>query len=243
MQQISPTNVLFIKLGEGGSFEKSCIEEDQTLRLDYRGVDHDLCVRGDWSAVRRYFIEKENRTEAVATSHTNQIRYFHEAGEETLWLTFFSNRLWWCFSRPEITYLPDKTKTRPAIGKWSDKSITGQMLSTDRLSGKLLKTQGFRGTICAVEEAKYAQAKINGEELPDVIETEHTLKKLQECLALLIQRLSWQDFETLIDLIFRQAGWQRVGATGKTQKTLDLDLLAPVTGEKAIAQIKSQSNL
>ncbi len=44
-------------------------------------------------------------------------------------------------------------------------------------------------------------------------------------------------------MIFRQAGWQRVSETGKTQKTLDLELLAPVTSERAIVQIKSQSNL
>lgn len=47
----------------------------------------------------------------------------------------------------------------------------------------------------------------------------------------------------LVDLIFRQAGWQRVGATGKTQKTLDLELFAPVTGERSIVQIKAQSDL
>jgi len=47
----------------------------------------------------------------------------------------------------------------------------------------------------------------------------------------------------LVDLIFREAGWQKVGETGKTQKTLDLDLFAPVTGENAIVQIKSESDL
>ena len=56
-------------------------------------------------------------------------------------------------------------------------------------------------------------------------------------------RLQRKDFETLVDLIFRQAGWQRVGDKGKTQKTLDLELYAPVTGERAIVQIKSQSDL
>ena len=44
-------------------------------------------------------------------------------------------------------------------------------------------------------------------------------------------------------MIFRQAGWQRVGDTGKTQKTLDLELFAPVTGERSIVQIKAQSDL
>ena len=34
-----------------------------------------------------------------------------------------------------------------------------------------------------------------------------------------------------------------MGSTGKTQKTLDLDLFAPVTNERAMVQIKSQSDL
>lgn len=242
MDKIVPKNVLFIKLGQSGVFEEACITVDQTLRLSYHELDHNMCLRGDWSGVHRWFVEK-GYPESVATGHTTQVRYFYEADQHTLWLTFYGNRLWWCFSRPDITLLPDGTKTRPAITRWSDTSISGQPLSTDRLSGRLLKTQGFRGTICTVEESEYAKAKINGEELPEVAQATAALLLLQERLKALIKRLSWQDFETLIDLIFRQAGWQRVGATGRTQKTLDLDLLAPVTGETAIAQIKSESNL
>jgi hypothetical protein len=77
----------------------------------------------------------------------------------------------------------------------------------------------------------------------EVVEVEIAMNNLKDKLSHLIKHLQWKDFETLIDLIFRQAGWQRVGVTGKTQKTLDLDLFAPVTGEYAIVQIKSQSDL
>lgn len=38
---------------------------------------------------------------------------------------------------------------------------------------------------------------------------------------------------------FRQGGWQRVNPIGKTQETLDLYLLAPLTGERVGVQIKS----
>ena len=167
---------------------------------------------------------------------------FYEENDQTLWITFYANKLWWCFSKPNITLNADKTKTRPVIGKWSDRDIKGKLLSADTISGKLLKTQGFRGTICSVPEEKYALAKINGEQMNEVVEVEFALNILKEKLSELIKHLQWKDFETLIDLIFRQAGWQRVGATGKTQKTLDLDLFAPVTGESAMVQIKSQSD-
>jgi hypothetical protein len=243
MTAISPQKILYIKLGEGGIFEKDCIEKDQTLRLSYGGVDHSLCTNGKWDEVRNYFITVEKVTPGVATSHTNQVKQFYEEGDQTLWLTFYSNKLWWCFSHSKISLLPDKTKTRPVIGTWSDRDINGKLLTADNISGKLLKTQGYRGTICVVSEKKYALAKINGEQLPEVAEVETALNALKVRLSILIQHLQWKDFETLVDLIFRQAGWQRVGATGKTQKTLDLDLLAPVTGEKAIVQIKSDSNV
>lgn len=243
MKRIQANKVLFIKLGQGGKFERECIESNQTLRLGYREIDHKLCITGQWDKVHDYFITEENSKTFVATSHSNQIKQFYEEDEKTLWITFYANKLWWCFSKPEITLLADKTKTRPVIGKWSDKDINGNTLLAGNISGKLLKTQGFRGTICSVPEEKYALAKINCEQMKEVVEVEQAMFNLKNKLTFLIQNLQWKDFETLVDLIFRQAGWQRVGDTGKTQKTLDLELFAPVTGERAIVQIKAQSDL
>ena len=243
MNKIKANKVLFIKLGQGGKFEKECIENNQTLRLGYREIDHKLCLTGQWDKVHDYFTTEENSKTFVATSHSNQIKQFYEEDDKTLWITFYANKLWWCFSKPEITLLPDKTKTRPVIGKWSDKDIKSNVLLAGNISGKLLKTQGFRGTICSVPEEKYALAKINCEQMKELIEVEQAMFNLKTKLTFLIQNLQWKDFEILVDLIFRQAGWQRVGDTGKTQKTLDLELFAPVTSERAIVQIKAQSDL
>ena len=243
MTRIKANKVLFIKLGQGGQFEKECILQNQTLRLGYIEVDHKLCIDRHWDKVHDYFTTEENKKTFVATSHSNQIKQFYEEDDNTLWITFYANKIWWCFSKPEITLLADKTKTRPVIDKWSDKDIDGNVLLAGNISGKLLKTQGFRGTICSVPEQKYALAKINCEQMKEVIEVEQAMFNLKTKLTFLIQNLQWKDFETLVDLIFRQAGWQRVGDTGKTQKTLDLELFAPVTGERAIVQIKAQSEL
>jgi hypothetical protein len=243
MEKIKASKVLFIKLGEGGKYEKECIEKDQVLRLSYRKVEHQLCIDKKWDNVRDYFLTDENSKTYVATSHANQIRQFYEEGENTLWITFYANKLWWCFSKPEITLLDDKTKIRPVISQWSDKDINGNVLLAGNISGKLLKTQGFRGTICRVPEQKYTLDKINCEQSKEVIEVEQAMNNLKDKLICLIPNLQWKDFETLVDLIFRQSGWQRVGEKGKTQKSLDLELLAPVTGERAIVQIKAQSDL
>jgi hypothetical protein len=45
-----------------------------------------------------------------------------------------------------------------------------------------------------------------------------------------MQLLGPGDFETLVDLVFFTSGWRREGIVGKTQKTLDIDLVLPSTG-------------
>jgi hypothetical protein len=44
-----------------------------------------------------------------------------------------------------------------------------------------------------------------------------------------------------VDLVFSTSGWRRQGPVGKTQKTLDLDLTLPSTGERAFVQVKSKT--
>ncbi|MFP9116647.1 restriction endonuclease [Flavobacterium sp. RNTU_13] len=240
--EIKPDKILFIKLGEGGKYEKDCIEKSQTLRLGYQESNHQTCISNDWTTLHTSF-QQLGFNKSVSTSHTNQIRLFYTEDEKTLWITFYANKLWWCFSRPVITQLSDGSKSRPVIGKWSDEDIFGNKLLASNISGRLLKTQGFRGTICKVIERDYTLQKINRKQSKEILEVENALAKLNEKLAILIQNLQWKDFETLVDLIFRQAGWQRVSDTGKNQKTLDIELFAPVTSERSIVQIKSQSTL
>lgn len=244
---VKASKVLFIKLGRGGNWEKDCIEKDQTIRLGFREANHEHCLQGKWEKIKQCYISHftkrgNDNPNRDANRTANEIRYFYEEPESTLWITFYANRMWWCFAKPKIIQLTDKTKIRKVSGKWSDCDINGRTLLTDNLSGKLLRTQGYRGTICSVKETQYVLSKINGKELQEVTEAKTALAKLEERLSALIKHLHWKDFETLVDLLFRQAGWQRVGQLGKTQKTLDLDLLSPVTNERAIVQIKSSSN-
>ncbi len=51
-----------------------------------------------------------------------------------------------------------------------------------------------------------------------------------------------KDFELLVDLVFSTSGWRRQGAVGGTQKTKDLFLTLPSTGEFAFVQVKSKTN-
>jgi hypothetical protein len=42
--------------------------------------------------------------------------------------------------------------------------------------------------------------------------------------------------------VFSNAGWQRVATLGKVEKSIDLDVISPVTGRRAFIQVKSLSS-
>ena len=239
--KINPISALYIKLGSGGRFEKHCIEVAQVIRLGYNEIPHDLCLRGDWEAVREIFIQERGSDPGSATRHTNQVKAFYEAGNDVLWVTFYNNRLWWCFASPEITLLPDGSKTRPVKGSWCSTDIEGTTLVMDQLSGSLLSMQGFRGTICSVREFDYLVRKINAEQSPAEKAVQHSFEELVKALVAIIRQFNWKEFELLTDLIFRQAGWQRVNQLGKTQKGIDLDLISPIANERYYVQVKSKA--
>jgi len=243
MKAINPSKALYIKLGRGGEYERDCIENKQTLRLSYREISHDLCLKREWDKVLDEIIKKLGRNEATAKRDKEQIRLFYESDETVLWVTFFNNCLYWCFSKPDVTLLCDKTKIRHVIGQWSCIDIKGNLLDKKLLSGGLLSMQGFRGTICVVREFEYLKQKINARIPKDVEEAKDALATLESKIETIIRRLHWRDFEILIDLIFTQSGWERINELGGTQKTLDLDLISPITSERYGVQIKSKASL
>lgn len=243
MKKLSPSKILFIKLGAGGAYEKECIEKGNIVKLSYKEIDHELCLFGRWSAVKKDILKKYKVSEGVATFHLTQIKYFYEAGDDILWITFYNNKLWWCFADKKVFLDPDGTRYRKIIGKWSCKDLNGKFLFLENLSGRLTKISRFMGTICLVAESDYLVKKINGDELPEIKEAEEAFINLRDRIVKIIKTLNPKDFELLIDLIFRNAGWQRIGVVGKTQKTIDLALYHPITEERAVVQIKCQSNL
>jgi hypothetical protein len=239
--KLNPKSAFYIKLGHGGEHEQECIEVNHTLWLGYREVSHELCRSGEWEKARAVFMQKEDSDPGAATRHISQICTFYEEGEDVLWVTFYKNRLWWCFAAPEVTVLPDGSKIRHARDGWKSTDVHGKPLDIGRLSGKLLSMQGYRGTICSVRELDYLVRKINGETSPIEQAALDARDTLAHALERIIQQLDWKEFELLTDLIFREAGWQRVSDLGKTQKTFDLVLFSPITDERYLVQVKSHA--
>lgn len=235
--------IRYIKLGDGGKWERYCIEEQQVLRLGYESPHHQESLDGDWDTVRKFWLSARKGNNGAASRDINQIRDFYELLESDIWITFYRRKMYWCHAHKEIYELEDGSRIRKVIGSWSCFDQNGNPLSIENIDGRITKVQGYRGTICGVELPEYLLRKINGELQPEIQSTKEALEYLKRNIESLIKGLWWNDFELLVDLIFSQSGWQRISVLGKTEKDIDLDVFSPVTQKRAFVQVKSTTTV
>jgi len=138
-----------------------------------------------------------------------------------------------------VELLADGTKVRYSAEGWHDKDALGRRLDKGGLSGRILSTEGFRGTICRFSAEEALLSKIAGEEAPEVLATRAAVRELESRLQVLITHLTPKDFEILVDLIFRAAGYHRISELGAELRDIDLDLISPLTNEHVAVQVKS----
>jgi hypothetical protein len=244
-RRVAPGRTRYIKLGEGGAWEKQCLREN-VIRFSFgtgRPELFPLCVGGDWKRAREIWIA-DGRGGSTATRFANEARMFFEDDGTTLWITFHGETLWWAFLEPgqPTPYSDQHSVTRPVVGAWCSKDLNGEQLSRDRLSGSVNKLSAYRGTSCSIDVEDYLVRRINGEKTPQVERAIGRLKAMRDSALELMRLLGPHDFETLVDLVFSTSGWRRQGVVGKTQKTLDLDLMLPSTGERAFVQVKARTD-
>jgi hypothetical protein len=198
--------------------------------------------------IREFYI-KGGKTPSTASDHARQVVDFYTSGADTLWITFVGGDLWWCFAEPEVVYVePERrgqmgSRYRKAINGWKNATVGGKSLHMAALNGNLTKVAMYRGAICAIHPAQfdYLMRKLNDDELPQVAEAQKARESAIGSIVALMQLLQPADFEILVDLVFSQSGWRRLGAVGKTQKTVDMELELPSTGERAFIQVKSHT--
>ncbi len=235
--------IKYIKLGIGGGWEKTCLLEQQTVRLGYESPHHQASLNGQWDEVFNYWLQARNGHSGAASRDVNQIREFYELDETDIWITFYKRKLYWCHAYKDVEELSDGSRIRRVIGSWSSTSKNGKTLSIDNLDGRITKVQAFRGTICGVELPDYLMRKINDQVQPEVLATQRALDSLQNNIEELIKGLWWGDFELLIDLIFSKSGWLRVSVLGKQEKDIDLDIFSPISQKRALVQVKSTASI
>ena len=241
--KIAPADARYIKLGTGGRLAQACIAQG-VIRLGFDGVPHEACLTGNWEAVRRS-LRKPDRFSGAATNQAQQIEDFYTLGADTLWITFWDGRLWWAFAEPGVVCDPAKdylTRHRRTVGPWRCTDIAGDQLNVRDFSTKLTQLAAFRGTLCKVSQFDYLVRRINGEAEPLVAEATALQAEFVDLARRLVATLHWRDFEILVDRIFADSGWRRVGVLGETQADVDLIVEQVATGERAFVQVKSRAN-
>ena len=247
-QGIDAKDARYIKLGREGRWEQLCLEDGTTRRGNCE-VPHDLASSGDRRGLRQHFVDQGHKP-PTATSHTNQVLSFYESGPETLWITFSAGYLWWAIAEGPVEFLGGSVEEMEERGSrlrrtrdgWHNSSVGGTPLRIPELSGALTKTASYQMTICSVDSLDYLIRKINDQDLPEVAAARSARSALLRSTTDLMRLLTWRDFELLIELVFSQSGWRRISASGGTQKTIDIELVLPTTGEAAFVQVKSKTN-
>ena len=103
--------------------------------------------------------------------------------------------------------------------------------------------QGFRGTVCRVQETALLGRVISGIRSDLATQLASCRAQLADSVRTAIEQLHWKDYETLVDLVFRSAGWIRISILGQQVKGYDLELREPITQDKYVVQVKSQASL
>ena len=257
-EPITPTSVRYIKLGEGGKYESACFQAPGVLRLGYshfpnfmeQGLAGEQLRKACEKFAEKLHAAKEQgyTDKGAATNHARQVADFYLCDEHTLWFTFAKGRLWWCFAQEEVRRpdgVPDGSgHERETKSGWSDENIKQGQLRMRELSGYLTKTAGYRGTICPIDSVAegYLVRAINCKQSDAVNSAEKLRVGVVDLIAKLMRGLDPHSFELLVDLVFSRKGWRRVGRVGGTQKTVDIVLESPITGDKAFVQVKMSTN-
>jgi hypothetical protein len=246
MDQVTPSKIRYIKLGASGRWEGAL--ERGTLEWGDATDRHVAALEYDWAAVQLAYVA-QGRVPSTATGYTNEARAFFEADPAAMWITFAHGRMWWCVAEPGVRANEGGDTSAAAFYRvardgWSDRDINGMVLDLDRLSTRLTQLQGYQRTICSLTSDQEALCRryINAALDPVQTAIASARDELKQHLRTLIQRLTWQDFEQLIDLAFSRTGWVRVSSLGGTMKDVDLVVEQSFTRERMAVQIKSKAD-
>lgn len=93
-----------------------------------------------------------------------------------------------------------------------------------------------------MEPLEYLIFKLNDEPLPEINAAEQIRDQLLASIETLLSLLTWKDFEFIVGAVFEGSGWRQTNTPGGSKKTTDIELIMPLTCERAFVQIKSRTN-
>jgi hypothetical protein len=242
METITFTNAFYIKLGRAGAWEADSIENGK-LRLGWRDQTIEDINGARWERIEQKLREaNQDKPPGVVTADFNALRRIVESVPEDVWITFYEAKLWWTRLAGPIEE-DSISKFRRTAVPWSDRATNGRLLILNELPGKISQLQGFRATACRVQYHELLQRVPNGDRSALATAISDELARLAKHLTAAIKELHWKDFETLVDLVFRDAGWIRISVLGQHAKAYDLELREAITGYRYVVQVKSRAGI
>jgi hypothetical protein len=231
----------FIKLGAGSQWADDSIRNG-LLRFGWSDIPLIEILDGDWESVSKR-VRGGMSDKGAATRDINGLRDLVYSNHNDVWITFHRSKLWW----GHLTDAPIEedaiSKFRRLAGSWKDSALDGRLLIATQIPGVLSAVQGYRGTVCSVRAPAVLQRLLNSEPSPAYMSVEKAKHALSHAVENAVRELHWKDFETLVDLVFRHAGWRRVSLLGETMKFADLELEDPITRDRYQVQIKARADL
>ena len=233
----------YIKLGRGGCWEADSLATDK-LRLGWKQQTLDDINACRWDVIEQQLREEmSDRPRGVATADLHALQAITLSGGVEVWITFHQAKLWWTRLANAPVEGDEVSKFRRTAQPWSDRAMNGRLLVVNDLPGKIAQLQGFRATFCRVRPIDILGRTLNGTRSPLAMAISNRRAALSEYLTAAIKELHWKDFETLTDLVFRDAGWIRVSVLGQQAKAYDLELRGAITGDRYVVQVKSRADL
>lgn len=241
MSQVNFRNAYYIKLGRGGEWEIDSIGTGK-LRFGWPYQTLDDINAGRWDLIEDQLrAEHRDKPKGEATKALNGLGIIAKSMPDDIWITFHQAKLWWTRLAADPAAQDHISKFRLTVQPWTDKATNGRLLVVNDLPGRLAQIQGYRWTVCQVSCPDLLHRTLNGtrSDLASAISANQAA--LVQQLSKAIKDLHWKDFETLVDLVFRNAGWRRVSVLGQHTKAYDLELREPITDDRYVVQVKSQA--
>jgi hypothetical protein len=245
MSENLPNSVRYVKNGKGGRWWQSAKTNAQ-IHLGWKEIPHELLRNPDFPA-----IEKLNRRgftdQGAATRDYNALRWLLDNPSQHVWITFEDGCMWWCTVRDRVHPNPrgqdqDNGHFWLACDRpWSNHSLRGRLLAISDLPGGVTATANFQGTVCKPDASEAILRIIRDEMDQDVVALVDVRGRYEQAIYKIINRLVWQDFEQLIDLILARTGWMRISTLGGTREGIDIEVENQTTNEIAFVQVKSSA--
>ncbi|MBU1662903.1 MAG: hypothetical protein KKD28_15705 [Chloroflexi bacterium] len=243
MEPAEFTKAYFIKLGSGGKYEESAISQNKA-RIGFDSLTVAEINGKEWQSLKSKLESRvDYKNKGALTMDVNALQTFVESTSNDIYITFHSSQLWWGRLGDSTVYEDETSRYRYLEGEWLNKDIKGNRLFITQIPGSISRVQRFQGTICKVKAIEDLKRLINSRPSQAYNEIQEAKENLIIQVQEGIRKLHWKDFEILVDLIFRNAGWRRVSVVGETMKYSDIELEEPITGDLYQVQIKSQATV